>query len=94
MSIHEHLPPQASGFNGTNGIVQAESYLRRATEQKRGVGAAIGGIVWGMSLLTVLTYVLARHRKVSAMSEPGEPLTFALVIVFASKSIGHWIARM
>lgn len=53
--------------------------------------AAAGGIVWGMSLLTVLTYILARHRKVSPMSELGKHLAVALVIVFVSKSIGHWI---
>ena len=53
--------------------------------------AAVGGIVWGMSLLSVLTYILARHRKVSAMSELGKHLAVALVVVFVSKSIGHWI---
>jgi len=53
--------------------------------------AVVGGIVWGMSLLTVLTYILARHRKVSAVSELGKHLAVALVIVFVSKSIGHWI---
>jgi len=44
-----------------------------------------------MSLLTVLTYVLARHRKVSAISEAGKHLAVALVIIFVSKGIGHWI---
>ena len=53
--------------------------------------AAVGGIVWGMSLLSVLTYILARHRKVSAISELGKHLAVALVVVFVSKSIGHWI---
>jgi hypothetical protein len=53
--------------------------------------AAIGGIVWGMLLLTVLTYILARHRKVGAMSELGKHLAVALVVVFVSKGIGHWI---
>ena len=53
--------------------------------------AVAGGIAWGMSLLTVLTYILARHRKVSAMSEVGKHLAVALIIVFISKSIGHWI---
>jgi hypothetical protein len=47
--------------------------------------------VWGMSLLTVLTYILARHRKVSAMSEVGKHLAVATVIIFLSKSIGHWV---
>ena len=53
--------------------------------------AAVGGIIWGMSLLTVLTCILARYRKVSAMSEVGKHLAVALVIVFVSRGIGHWI---
>lgn len=57
----------------------------------RGHAAAAGGIVWGMSLLTVLTYILARHREVSAMAELGKHLAVALVIIFVSGSIGHWI---
>jgi vacuolar iron transporter family protein len=53
--------------------------------------AAIGGIVWGMLLLTVLNYILARHRKVGAISELAKHLAVALVIIFVSKGIGHWI---
>jgi len=53
--------------------------------------AAIGGIVWGMLLLIVLNYILARHRKVGAMSELGKHLAVALVVIFVSKGIGHWI---
>jgi vacuolar iron transporter family protein len=53
--------------------------------------AVAGGIIWGMSLLTVLAYILARHRKVSPMSEVGKHLTVAVVIIFVSKSIGHWV---
>jgi len=45
-----------------------------------------------MSLLTVLTYILARHRKVSAISEVAKHLAVALVIILVSKSIGHWIS--
>ena len=53
--------------------------------------AAVVGIVWGISLLTALTYILARHRQVSAMSEVGKHLAVAMVIIFVSKSIGHWV---
>jgi len=53
--------------------------------------AAAGGIVWGMLLLTVLNYMLARHREVSAISELGKHLAVALVVIFVSKCIGHWI---
>lgn len=53
--------------------------------------ATVAGIVWGMTLLCGLTYVLARNRRVSAMSEIGKHLTVALFVVIVSKSIGHWI---
>ena len=53
--------------------------------------AVVVGIIWGMSLLTALTYILARHRKVSAMSEVGKHLAVAMVIILVSKSIGHWV---
>ena len=53
--------------------------------------AAVGGIAWGMSLLAGLTYLLARHRKVSALSELAKHLTAALAILFVSQAIGHWI---
>lgn len=57
----------------------------------RGRAAVAGGIAWGMSLLTVLTYILARHRKVSAISEVGKHLAVALVVIVVSKGIGYWI---
>jgi hypothetical protein len=53
--------------------------------------APVAGIIWGMSLLAGLTYMLARHRQVSAVSELAKHLTMALVIVFVSKEIGRWI---
>ena len=58
----------------------------------RGPAAAIVGIVWGTSLLTLLTCILARHRKVSAMSEVGKHLAIAMVIIFVSRNIGLWIS--
>ena len=57
----------------------------------RAHAAAVGGIVWGMLLLTVLNYILARHRNVGAISELWKHLAVALVIIFVSKGIGYWI---
>lgn len=54
--------------------------------------AAVAGIVWGLSLLSALSYMLARQRQVSALSEVGKHLAVALVIIFVSKSIGQWIS--
>jgi len=53
--------------------------------------AAVCGIVWGMALLSALSYVLARHRKVSALSEVTKHVAVALIVVVVSKGIGHWI---
>ena len=57
----------------------------------RAHAAAVGGIVWGMLLLTGLNYILARYRNVGAISELWKHLTVALVIIFVSKGIGYWI---
>ena len=54
--------------------------------------AALLGLTWGMSLLAVLSCVLARHRKVSALSEIGKHLGVALAIILVSRGVGHWIA--
>lgn len=53
--------------------------------------AAIGGIVWGLSLLSGLSWMLARQRNVSARSEVVKHVAFAVAIIFVSKSIGQWI---
>ena len=58
----------------------------------RGPAAVMGGIAWGMSLLAALSWLLARHRKVSATAEVAKHLAVALVIILVSKSIGHWIS--
>jgi len=57
----------------------------------RAHAADVVGIIWGMSLLTALTYILARHRQVGAMSEVGKHLAVATAIIFVSQSIGHWV---
>ncbi len=53
--------------------------------------AAVGGIVWGLSLLSGLSYMLARQRNVSKLSEVVKHVAVAVVIIFVSKSIGQWI---
>jgi VIT1/CCC1 family predicted Fe2+/Mn2+ transporter len=57
----------------------------------KGQTTAVVGIVWGMTLLAGLSYLLARTRGVSARSEIGKHLAVALIIIAVSKFIGHWI---
>lgn len=54
--------------------------------------AVLGGLIWGMSLLAVLSYMLARHRRVSGLSEVGKHLGVAFTVILVSKILGHWIA--
>ncbi|HKT89652.1 MAG TPA: hypothetical protein VJQ59_14505 [Candidatus Sulfotelmatobacter sp.] len=55
--------------------------------------AAIWGIAWGLSLLVVLTCILARYREVSALSEVGKHLAAAAAIILVSQNVGRWIAN-
>ena len=54
--------------------------------------AAVWGMAWGMSLLIVLTCLLARYRRVGALSEIGKHIAVAVAIILVSKNVGRWIA--
>jgi VIT1/CCC1 family predicted Fe2+/Mn2+ transporter len=48
-------------------------------------------LAWGLVLLGVLTYLLARARGVSVVSEIVKHVTVALLVVFVSRTLGVWI---
>jgi len=54
---------------------------------------AFWSVAWGFALLTVLTYILARYRGVSAFSEVAKHLGVAVAIIVVSQWVGHWIGR-
>lgn len=49
-------------------------------------------IVWGMSLLAALTFMVARERKVGVLLEIAKHLLVAAAVIIVSKAIGHWIS--
>jgi VIT1/CCC1 family predicted Fe2+/Mn2+ transporter len=53
---------------------------------------AVAGIAWGMSLLAILTFILARHRQVSTFSEVVKHLGVAISVIAVSRMVGEWIA--
>lgn len=56
------------------------------------VGSAlVATAAWGLSLLTLLTWALARERKVSFVKEMGKHFAAALAVIFASRGIGAFI---
>lgn len=57
------------------------------------VSHAVGGIIaWGMLLLAVLTFLVARERHVGAWGEIVKHLLVAVAVVLMSKALGHWIS--
>jgi len=55
--------------------------------------AMVAGMAWGLSLLAILTYILARQRQVSILSEVTKHLGVALLVIAVSRVVGQWIAR-
>ena len=49
-------------------------------------------IVWGMMLLIVLSYLLARARNVSEFPEMVKHVIVAVAVLFVSKGIALWLA--
>lgn len=55
--------------------------------------ATVWGVAWGLLLLTTLTCILARYRKVNAVSEVIKHVGVAVAIIIVSQRVGHWIAK-
>jgi len=48
-------------------------------------------LIWGILLLSTLTYFVARERKVKPLPEILIHLAVTIVVISASMMIGHWI---
>ena len=53
--------------------------------------ASIVALAWGFLLLGFLSYLLARVRGVSSLSEVAKHFTVAVVVIATSRGIGLWI---
>ena len=51
-------------------------------------------VIWGFFLLSVLSYLIARARAVSALSEIWKHGVVAVGVILISKAIGTWIWRV
>jgi len=54
--------------------------------------AVIVSAVWGLSVLTILSYLTAVHRKTQSWKVIGEHLGIALVVIVLTHFVGKWIA--
>jgi VIT1/CCC1 family predicted Fe2+/Mn2+ transporter len=56
--------------------------------------AAIAAIIWGLVLLGILTYTIARSSQRAPAPEIIKHLAIAIAIMLASKALGYMIARL
>ncbi len=49
---------------------------------------------WGMLLLAILTYFVARERNVKPLPEVLKHLVFSMVVITVSMTLGHWLGTI
>jgi VIT1/CCC1 family predicted Fe2+/Mn2+ transporter len=49
-------------------------------------------IVWGLSMLSIFSFYLAREQDEKPWKVAGEHLLIAVVVIIITHEIGHWIA--
>jgi VIT1/CCC1 family predicted Fe2+/Mn2+ transporter len=54
--------------------------------------AVVTSVLWGLLLLTGLSYVVARTRKLPVLREIAKHLAVAAVVILSSKMVGHMIS--
>ena len=48
-------------------------------------------IIWGLSLLAILSYFIARSQKTNPLKVISEHLIIAVLVIFITHYVGHWI---
>jgi VIT1/CCC1 family predicted Fe2+/Mn2+ transporter len=56
--------------------------------------AIIVSLVWGLSILSVLSYVMARSQRESPFKIVGEHLLIAIVVIAITHQVGDWIGTL
>ena len=56
--------------------------------------AIIVSVIWGLSVLSILSFTLAREQKASPWKVITEHLVIALVVIATTYYVGDWIAKI
>jgi len=56
--------------------------------------AIVVSLIWGMTILTVLSYVIARSQDVPPWKIVGEHLMIAIVVIAITHWVGDWIGTL
>jgi VIT1/CCC1 family predicted Fe2+/Mn2+ transporter len=52
------------------------------------------GVIWGMVIMTILSYSIAQDQQESPWKIIGEHVAIALLVVFVTHFVGDWIAEV
>lgn len=52
----------------------------------------VASVAWGLTLLTLLSHVLARDQGIAPWKVIGEHLLIAVVVIAATYAVGVWVA--
>ena len=55
--------------------------------------AIIASITWGLSILAIFSYIIAKEQKTPPLNVIGEHLFIALVVIITTHFVGEWISR-
>lgn len=56
--------------------------------------AIVISLVWGLSILTLLSVVIARSQKTSLWKTAGEHLVIAVIVIAITHWVGDWLGRL
>ena len=56
--------------------------------------AVVVSLVWGLSILTVLSYAIAKSQNKPPWKMVGEHLVIAAVVIAATHWVGDWIGAL
>ena len=56
--------------------------------------AFIVSLVWGLSILTVLSYFMAKAQGERPWKIVGEHVLIAIVVIAITHWVGHWVATL
>ena len=54
--------------------------------------AIMVNVIWGLSILVILSYKMARKQKVSPLKVVGEHLVIAVMVITLTYYLGKWVA--
>lgn len=55
--------------------------------------AILISVIWGLSILSAMSYILAKQQHISPWQVISEHLIIALVVIFSTHYIGLWISQ-